>query len=29
MSFQSYSEALNAVKLLTTIEGLKAEVKLY
>ena len=26
MSFKSYSEALNAIKLLTTIDGLKAEV---
>ena len=29
MSFKTYREALNAVRLLTTIEGLKAEVKPY
>ena len=27
MSFKTYSEALNAIRLLTQIEGLKAEVK--
>ena len=29
MSFGTYEQALNAVKLLTQIEGLKAEVKTY
>ena len=29
MSFKTYREALDAVRLLTTIEGLKAEVKCY
>ena len=29
MSFSTYSEALNAIRLLTTIEGFKAEVKCY
>ncbi len=27
MSFKTYSEALNAIRLLTQIEGFKAEVK--
>ena len=29
MSFRTYSEALDAIRLLTTIEGFKAEVKCY
>ena len=29
MSFSTYSEALKAIRLLTTIEGFKAEVKCY
>ena len=29
MSFRTYEEALNAVRLLTTIDGFKADVKCY